>query len=77
MKMYQGFATHASFHSKYLEEIFAERGIRYSKTRPGHVMEKPYLDELIRRVEDQKRHLPTFQGFLDLCDLLRAKLWMR
>lgn len=74
MGIYPGFIGHASFHGKYLEEIFSERGIRYSKTRPGHVTEKPYLDELIRRIQDHNRHLRTFQQFLQLCESLRARL---
>lgn len=75
MGTFQGFTTHARFHGRYLEEIFSERGIRYNKTRPGHVLEKPYLDELISRVQQQNRHLLTFQHFLDACNVLRGELW--
>jgi hypothetical protein len=75
MGVFKGFVSHASFHGKFLEEVFAERGIRYSKTRPGHVMDAAYLDELLYRVRGQPRDLPTFQQFLELCTLLRSKLW--
>jgi hypothetical protein len=59
--------NHATFHHHYLREMFAERRLAYSKRNPGHVLDKPYLDELILRTTDEPTHLATLQTFVGLC----------
>jgi len=40
-------------------------------------MEKHYLDELVHRVQERSRDLSSFQYFLEVCELLRARLWIQ
>jgi hypothetical protein len=46
----------AAFHLHYLQELFRERKLSYSKHHPSEACELPYLRELIDRV-DQTAHL--------------------
>jgi hypothetical protein len=66
--------VHAHFHEAYLKELFAARNMQYSKTMPRDVQEKYYLNELQSRAEKQPNHLPTFQGFIEFCELVRSQL---
>jgi hypothetical protein len=67
MGVMDGFTNHAEFHHQYLREMFRERGLAYTKRKPGHVTEQPYLERLIERTQDHGEHLGTFQTFLALC----------
>lgn len=58
------FATTAQFHCRYLEAMFKERNMRYSKARPTAVCDKSYLDQLIKRHEETK-HIPSFGRWLN------------
>lgn len=58
--------TTAIFHSVYLQEILAERKIRYSKKNPQGVTEKYFLDELIKRTK-KTNHIKSFKNFIDFC----------
>ncbi|MEW6210947.1 MAG: hypothetical protein AB1631_21465 [Acidobacteriota bacterium] len=74
MEKHSDFDTHARFHYQYLKEIFRERNIHYSKRRPGHVLDEPFLDQLLLRVKDEPDHLPSFQGFVNFCSLLKLEI---
>jgi hypothetical protein len=74
MPEHPDFNTHAQFHDQYLKEIFRERNIHYSKKRPGHALDKPYLEELISRVHNEPTHLGSFQVFLDFCSHVRSQM---
>lgn len=50
MACYPGFATHATFHEKYLTLMLSERGLDYSKTLPRHTQDKAYLNQLQERM---------------------------
>lgn len=63
MPKYEGFSNTAKFHQNYLDKIFQEREIHFSKNKPGAVCEKGFLDELIRRSEETD-HLKSFQNFI-------------
>ena len=65
---------HAEFHEKYLKELFFARSTTYSKTMPGAVQEEYYLKELQSRCQKQANHLPTFQNFIEFCELVRSQL---
>ncbi len=58
--------TTAIFHSAYLQEILAERKIRYSKKNPQEVTENYFLQELIKRNE-KTNHIQSFRYFIDFC----------
>lgn len=58
--------TTAIFHSAYLQEILAERKIRYSKKNPQEVTEKYFLQELIKR-NVKTNHIQSFKIFIDFC----------
>ena len=64
-----GYSTKALFHEGYLREIFKERlnGITYHKNKPKEVQSKPYLEQLLLRIEDTPSHLPSFQEFIEFC----------
>jgi hypothetical protein len=67
MPCHRRFKLHAKFHFEYLRAIFRERGLTYSKSRPGMTADAAYLEELIRRIQDCPRHLASFSRFLELC----------
>ena len=58
------FSTTAQFHCRYLQVMFKERNMKYSKTGPTAVCEKSYLDQLIKRYEETK-HIPSFGRWLN------------
>ena len=58
------FSTTAQFHCRYLQVMFKERNMKYSKARPTAVCEKSYLDQLIKRHEETK-HIPSFGRWLN------------
>jgi hypothetical protein len=66
--------VHAHFHEAYLKELFAARSMQYSKTKPRDVQEEYYLKELQIRIDRQANHLPTFQDFIEFCELVRSQL---
>lgn len=74
MGKYDNFNTHAQFHKNYLRKLFETKNISYSEKRPGDVMEKFYLNELLKRIEYQSQHLPTFKEFIQFCNMIKAKL---
>ena len=61
------------FHSSYLQELLAERRIKYSKKNPQGVIEESFLNELIKRSQKTK-HIPSFSIFIDFCEKIREEL---
>ena len=57
------FSTTAQFHCRYLQVMFKERNMKYSKAGPTAVCDKSYLDQLIKRHEETK-HIPSFGRWL-------------
>ncbi|WP_405325982.1 hypothetical protein [Leeuwenhoekiella sp. LLG6367-2.1] len=55
----------AHFHYSYFKEVLKERNLTYRKSRPDVVMEKTYLDQLKRRIQDTD-HIPSFKKLYDL-----------
>jgi len=74
MGKYQEFNTHAQFHAAYLKELFKAKSINYSKRDPGEVLKPYYLKQLLARIQDKNKHLPTFQEFIDFCNIIKLKL---
>lgn len=68
------FSTTAHFHEAYLKEMLREHKIRYRKSRPNVVLEEYYLEELIRRVEDEPHHLKSLKKCFDLLTQIQSKL---
>ncbi|MFM8008397.1 MAG: hypothetical protein ACKO86_26460, partial [Dolichospermum sp.] len=62
-----GYKTKALFHEGYLREIFKERNLSYSKSRPKEVQEKFYLEQLLTRIKTNPYHLHSFQKFIEFC----------
>lgn len=65
--------TTAIFHSIYLQEIFAERRIAYSKKKPDEVIKPSFLAELIKR-STEMNHIPTFKYFIDFCEKIKNEI---
>lgn len=65
--------TTAIFHSSYLQEILAERKIKYSKKNPQEVTEKYFLEELIKR-NSKTNHLQSFKEFIDFCENIKEEI---
>ena len=57
----------AKFHRKYFELICKERRSSYSKTNPGVVTERTFLNELISRFT-KTAHIPSFGRFIQFCE---------
>ncbi|MFK7949496.1 MAG: hypothetical protein AB8G11_18025 [Saprospiraceae bacterium] len=68
------FATTAQFHETYLREMLNEYNIRYRKSRPNEVLKPYYLEELMKRVEDEPTHLESFSKFLELVKVIEEKI---
>lgn len=68
------FATTSQFHEAYLREMLNEYNIRYRKSRPNEVLKPYYLEELIKRVEDESTHLQSFSKFLKLVKVIQDKI---
>lgn len=71
MGKYRGFNTHAHFHEAYLQALFAEKNLSYTKKYPGHVLDETYLKQLKARIHDEPNHLITFQNFIKFCNRIR------
>lgn len=65
--------TTAIFHSAYLQEMLAERNIRYTKKNPEEVSKKTFLDELIKR-NKETNHIPTLKYFIDFCEKINTEI---
>jgi hypothetical protein len=65
--------TTAIYHSTYLQEIFTERKIQYSKKNPQEVTEKYFLDQLIER-NRKTNHINSFKFFIDFCIEIKQKI---
>ncbi|MBF0536880.1 MAG: hypothetical protein HQL03_01360 [Nitrospirae bacterium] len=66
------FRTHAKFHSAYLNALFREKKIQYSKSNPRYVTEESYIQQLINRTSNSN-HLATLKCFLDFCTTIKSK----
>jgi hypothetical protein len=64
--------TRASFHEEYLKEVFRERGLSYSKKRPGPATEPHYLNELARR-HQETGHLQSFGRLVAVWESMGAQ----
>lgn len=71
MTSLENFGSSAQFHEAYLSEMLFEKNIRYTKKNPNGVVEKHYLQELIKRQQDTN-HLLSFKYFLDFCAEVKA-----
>lgn len=65
--------SNSDFHYHYLKGMLAERNISYTKKNPKDVVEKHYLDQLIKRSQETN-HIKTFTNFIEFCDELKSKL---
>ncbi|WP_437997809.1 hypothetical protein WMF26_45360 [Sorangium sp. So ce185] len=63
MGKYPGYVTRASFHLAYLKAMLIERSHRYTKQRPGVVIEPSYFEALRARCA-RTGHLPSFRHLL-------------
>lgn len=73
MPIFKGFNTHSQFHADYCREFLRERNIYYSKNNPNGVIEKTYLNELIKRTEETN-HIKSFKNFIEFCNDIRGKI---
>lgn len=74
MGKFSNFNTHAQFHEAYLKELFRAKNISYSKKNPGEVLQKYYLEQLIIRTQENNQHLPSFQNFIEFCNMVKNQL---
>lgn len=63
----------AHFHFSYLREVFKERNIRYSKSKPKEVAEATYFNELVKRT-NETTDLPTLKVFLDFLEEVKIQI---
>ncbi|AFW95223.1 hypothetical protein FJR06_08540 [Dolichospermum sp. UHCC 0352] len=67
------FNTHAQFHKDYLRELFKINNLKHYKIT-NEVIKEEYLEQLIARVQNETEHLPTFQTFIQFCNMIKSKL---
>jgi hypothetical protein len=48
--------------------------MNYSKRKSGDVLKPFYLQQLQQRIQEQDRHLPSFQELIRFCDRLKREL---
>lgn len=73
-ELHKDYNTHAQFHNEYLKKMFEAKNISYSKNRPGDVLQQFYLNELLQRIKERPQHLPTFNEFIQFCNIIQPKL---
>lgn len=66
--------NHADFHYAYLQAIFQAKKTNYSKTKPRIAQEDYYLEQLIKRVQQQNSHLKSFQEFIKFCSSIKNSI---
>jgi hypothetical protein len=71
MGVYKGFTSISLFHYSYLKAMLAERNIQYTKSRPRAVVDPPYIDQLVSRV-DNTDHLKSLKDFFDFCTSIKV-----
>ncbi|MFZ2449614.1 MAG: hypothetical protein WAW36_03745 [Methylovulum miyakonense] len=64
---YQG--SLGDYHHEYLKQMLLERNIRYSKTKPNHVVENHYVTQLKNRI-NETAHLPSLNDFFNFCEAI-------
>ena len=71
-----GDRNRADTHLRYLQAVFRERNMYYTKKHPADASEPHYLKALVNRASvdqgDGTRHLRSFSVLLSLCDSLNA-----
>jgi len=72
MGKYRGFNTHAHFHEAYLQALFAEKNLSYTKKYPGHVLDETYLNQLKARIHYEPDHLKSFRNFIKFCNSIHS-----
>ena len=65
------FSTIARFHTDYLQEVFREQDLAYTKRNPKIATKEDFLNALIRTVNSDPTDLITFQEFLDFCETVK------
>lgn len=66
-----GYVNKASFHLEYLKEMFREKKLRYSKSKPGCVLEAYYLEALRNRCSTTA-HIPNLGTLLSIWDRIKG-----
>ncbi len=62
------------FHSEYFRELLLEKAkVYYSKNNPKEVVEKYFLEQLIKRSQ-KTSHIQSFQQFIQFCEQIRAEI---
>lgn len=63
--------SNSQYHAFLLEKLFQEKKIKYTKKDCKDVLNKTYLDELIKRSKDTQ-HIQSFQKFIDFCKIVSS-----
>jgi len=67
------FNTKAQFHFKYLKESLLERNINYSKKLPPELYHDTYLQNMIKRVNDDS-HINSFGKLIEILLSIKQKM---
>ena len=67
------YSRHGRFHKRYFQVLLDEYGIKKSE-RLTEAAKPTYLKELQNRITDTPTHLPTFQTFMSVCQLVSNQL---
>ncbi|WP_013325510.1 hypothetical protein [Gloeothece verrucosa] len=68
--------NHATFHFKYLQQIFRckNKNISYTKKFPCEAQKEHYFKQLLNRIRDEPEHLQTFRSFIKFCEKIKQQI---
>jgi hypothetical protein len=66
------YRSRAQFHFEYMREVCRERGLSYSKKKPGPAVDASYLSELVRR-HRETAHLQSFGQLVAVWESMGAQ----
>lgn len=67
--------THQDFHLQYLRVALREKRLKYDKTYiENTIAKRDYIEQLIKRVNERKKHLKTLYDFFYFCHNVKSKL---
>lgn len=67
--------THQDFHHQYLRATLRERRLFYNKAYIANtIVQKDYIEQLVKRINERKKHLKTLSDFFYFCQYIKNKL---
>lgn len=68
------FGSVAAYHEVYLKSMLLQQNIRYTKKNPAGIIERNYLENLVRRTQESDNHLSSFAKFFKIATDIESKV---